>query len=324
MKGTEKPDVWWTYDHAPTRKAILISMVVAWLVAVVLLFSDVVKILESRPWWVEFLVALATIAVPIVAVLELRHSAEANRLRGEANDERRKANDLRADALRLQETIGKLEAEKAGHLAQIAANTQRPVTQAQRNADVLRRHIGACVSVTEDYGSRQGSWPSTPLIAEVSEANIVMLFTPSAGSNPQATGIPVDCGDLDVVDIPQGSCPLRLHVRRRYGSSINFGEIRRWEDRNLPVASPVFTRGGTPYHATFSKQGSPETRTLYVYASHDGANSFQLEVSTGERVVADNVEISRRFMLFEVGFRADGFTRSGSGTGGSPHPLFIW
>lgn len=307
--SAEKPPIS-TSDHGPTRWAIVGSFVVAWLLAIVFLFSDILKVLAARPWWEDFIVALATVAVPILALLELRHSAE-------ANEERRRANDLREQNARL---TAALDTERNRQLEQIASNIRRPLTAAERNAEILRRNIGACVSVTEG----QGAWPSTPLIAEVNEANIVTLFTPSAGSNPHATGVPVDCGELDIVEIPHGSCPLRLHVRRRYGSTIQLGEITRWEDRNLPAAAPVFRKGGTPYHATFSKQGSPETRSLYVYASADGANSFLLETSTGERIVADNVEISRRFMLLEVGFRAEGFNRSGSGSGGSPHQLFIW
>jgi len=317
MNAAENPRVWWTYDHAPTRKAVVASLVVAWFLAVLFLYSDVVKILATRPWWVDLIVAVATVAVPILAALELRHSAEANRLRGEANDERREANRLSEENARLSAA---LDAERNKQLAQIATNTARPVTPAERNAEILRRHIGACVSVTEG----QGGWPSTPLIAEVSDANIVTLFTPSAGSNPQASCVQVDCSELDIVEIPHGSCPLRLHVRRRYGPNVPLGEITRWEDRRLPAASPRFNKGGNVYHATFSKPGSAETRSLHIYVSADGSNSFLLEPSVGERVVADNVEISRRFMLLEVNYRAAGFNRSGSGTGGSPHPLFIW
>jgi hypothetical protein len=282
-----------------------------------------VELLKSRPWWVEFVVAVATIAVPIVAVLELRHYTEANRLRAEANDERREANRLRAEEVRLQDMIGELEAEKAGHLAQIAANTQRPLTQAQRNAGILRRHIGACVSVTEDQGGQQGNWPSTPLIVEVSDGNIVTLFTPSAGSNPQASCAQVDCNELDIIEIAHGSCPLRLHVRRRYGSPVQLGQITRWEDRSLPQAAPQFNKGGCAHHQTFTKQGSGDTRGLYVYAAADGGNSFLLEASTGEQIVADNVEISKQFALLAVGYLAAGFTRGNSGTGGSQHRLYI-
>jgi hypothetical protein len=315
--STEKPKIWWTYDHAPTRWVIVGSFVVAWFLAIVFLFSDTVKVLATRPWWEDFIVALATVAVPILALLELRHSAEANTQRREANDERRRANDLREENGRL---AAELDDERNKHLEQIAANTRRPLTPAERNAETLRRHLGACVSVTEGTGG----WPSTPLIVEVSDANIVTLFTPSAGSNPQASCVQVDCGELEISEIPHGSCPLRVHVRRRYGPNVPLGEITRWEDRNLPAAAPRFNKGGNVYHARFSKQGSAEARNLHVYASADGANSFLLETSAGEKVVADNVEISRRFMLYEIGYRAAGFNRSGSGTGGSPHQLFIW
>jgi hypothetical protein len=51
--------------------------------------------------------------------------------------------------------------------------------------------------------------------------------------------------------------------------------------------------------------------------------SFLLEASTGERPVGDNVEISKRFMLVVVEYLAAGFNMSSSGTGGSPHRLYI-
>jgi hypothetical protein len=314
---SDKSPFSWTYDRLPIRKAVVFSLVVAWFLAVIILYSDILRLFSARPWWEDLIIVLATVAVPILAWFELGHSAEANRLRTEANDLRREQNQL-------QDTMGQLMVDHANErnklLEQIASNTQKPVTPAQRNADTLRKHIGACASVTEG----QGGWPSTPLIAEVNEANIVTLFTPSGGSNPQATGVPVDCAELDIVEVPHGSCPLRLHVRRRYGSTIQLGGITRWENRNLPAATPTFNKGGNVYHATFSKPGSAETRSLHIYASADGSNSFMLEPSVGERVVGDNAEISRRFMLLEVNYRAAGFNRSGSGTGGSPHPLFIW
>jgi hypothetical protein len=303
----------WEENLPRARRLSAICSLLALALVLVLFHSEIKGFFSSHSWWEDALVALAGVAVPVLAYFELRHS-------GEANELRREANVLRADALRLQEMIGELEAEKAGHLAQIAANTQRPVTQAQRNAETLRRHIGAYVSVTEG----QGGWPSTPLIAEVSDSNIVTLFLPRAGSNPQASCVQVDCGELDIVEIPHGSCPLRVHVRRRHGPAVQLGEITRWEDRNLPQAAPRFNKGGNVYHATFSRPGSSETRSLHVYTSADGANSFLLETSAGERVIADNVEISRRFMLFEINYRAAGFNRSGSGTGVSPHQLFIW
>jgi hypothetical protein len=61
--------IWWTYDHAPTRWAIVGSFVVAWLLSVAVLYSDIVKVLAARPWWEDWIVAGATVAVPVLAFL---------------------------------------------------------------------------------------------------------------------------------------------------------------------------------------------------------------------------------------------------------------
>jgi hypothetical protein len=96
--------------------------VIAWSLAIVFLYSDAVKILSARPWWEDLIVALATVAVPVLTILELGHSAEANRLRGEANE-------LRAEANRLSEQNGRLNAdlnaERNKHLAKIASGFDR-------------------------------------------------------------------------------------------------------------------------------------------------------------------------------------------------------
>ena len=262
------------------------------------------------------LAVLAAIALPVLAFFELHHSGEANTLRAEANRLRAEANDL-------QDQIGSLTAELAAernkHLQQIAKNTQKPVTQAERNAETLRQYLGANVPVSEG----KGVWGTTPQIVDVNDNNVATLFSPYSPSSSIAWCVQVHCDDLEITEIPQGSCPLRLRVLKRYGADVQLGQITKWEDRRLPAATPIFAKGGTPYYATFSKQGSGETRSLYVYASADGANSFLLEASTGERVVADNVEISKRFMLLEVEYCAAGFNRNGSGSGGGTHQLFI-
>jgi hypothetical protein len=101
------------------------------------------------------------------------------------------------------------------------------------------------------------------------------------------------------------------------------GEIKRWEDRKTPSALPAFERGGSAYNAQYRKPGSPETRTLSVYTSKDGANSFLLEASTGEHFVGNNKAVSMRFLSQHVEYLSDGFQRSTAGTGESRHPLFI-
>ena len=170
MSAQEKLKVWWIDTEDTTRRVFAISAVISLVLAVLLSYSDIRGFLSAHPLWQDFLVALPAIALPVLAWFELGHSAEANRLRSVADGLRREEN-------RLQEQIGQLMARL---LEQIASNTQG--RQAERNAEILRKYIGACVPVLEG----RGIWSSTPLIVEVSDANIVTLFTPSAGSSPQA------------------------------------------------------------------------------------------------------------------------------------------
>jgi hypothetical protein len=94
------------------------------------------------------------------------------------------------------------------------------------------------------------------------------------------------------------------------------------ENTKKPADIPVFAKGGMAYHATYSK-GSSERRTIYVYAAKDGSNSFLLEASTGQRVIGNNEEISKRFSVLQIEYEAAGFEPTNSGTGGTLHRLFI-
>ena len=94
------------------------------------------------------------------------------------------------------------------------------------------------------------------------------------------------------------------------------------ENSKKPADIPVFAKGGMAYHATYSK-GSSERRTIYVYAAKDGSNSFLLEASTGQRVIGNNEEISKRFSVLQIEYEAAGFEPTNSGTGGTLHRLFI-
>src|SRR5216684_280510 len=289
------------------KRVFAIAAVAVWVFAFVLLRSAIKDFLWTHPWWHSFLVAVPIIALPVLAYFELRHSSEANTLRAESNR-------LRAEANALQDQIGtlsaELDAERNKHLQQIADNTKKPVTQAERNAATLRRHLKANVAVSEERGS---TWGTPPEIVEVSDDNIVTLFMPRGHSSSAAWCVKVHCGELEITDIPQGSCPLRLKVLKRYGADVPLGEITKWEDRFQPAASPTFAKGGMAYHATYSKPASSEKRTLYVYAAKDGSNSFLLEASTGETVVGDNEEISKRFSVLQIEYEAAGFGRSSSG-----------
>ena len=277
---------------------------------VVLLHAAIKDFLWTHPWWHSFLAAVPAMAVPILAYFEWRHSGEANGLRIEANALRKRIADLTAE----------LDTERNKHLQQIARNTEKSATQAEKNADTLRRHLRAKVTVNEERGV---DWSNTPEIAQVSDDNIVTLFTPASHSSPSAWCIRVHCGDLEIADIPHGTCPLRLKVLKRYGPNIPLGEITRWEDHLQAAANPKFPKGDNVHYAVYNKPGSPETRSLHVYASRDGANSFLLEPSTGDRAVGDNVEISKRFMSVQIDYQAAGFGHSRSGIGSSPYRLFV-
>jgi hypothetical protein len=112
---------------------------------IILLHSAIKDFLWSHPWWQSFLLAVPTIALPILAYFELRHSGEANVLRTESNA-------LRAEAIVLQGRITylttELETERNRQLQQIAKITEKPVTHAEKNADTLRKHL-------EDQGGRE-------------------------------------------------------------------------------------------------------------------------------------------------------------------------
>lgn len=275
------------------KRALAIAAVLELVVVAVLLHSAIKNFLWSHPWWHSFLVAIPGL---VLAFFDWQHSGEANRLRSE------------------------LDTQRNRHLGQIARNTEKPITQAERNAEVLRKHLRAKVAVTEG----DGSWAGAPEIVDISDSNIATLFVPRSYSSPSAWCVEVKCEDLEITPIPQGNCPLRIRVLKRHGPHhIDLGEITKWEDRFQPAASPIFAKGGTAYYATYSKTGSTERRSLYIYASADGANSFLLEASTGEKRTADNKEISKQFMILQIDYQAVGFARSNSGRGGSTYPLFV-
>jgi hypothetical protein len=310
---------WWEENQGRARHLFAIYSLVALALVVILFHSEIKEFFSSHSWWEDALVALAGITVPVLGYFELRHSGEANQLHREANDFRAAANRLRTEANDLHRRIAELEDEETKHLAQIAANTQRPVSQAERKAEFLRPRLGTTAAVSEGKGV--GAWGTSPEIVEVGDDNVVALFSPRSPSSGAARCVYVHCDDLEIVELPNSS--LQLKVLKRYGDTVNLGEITKWEDRLQPAAAPVFDKGGAAYWATFNKPGSSETRSLHVFASRDGRNEFLLETGAGEKVIADNVEISKRFAIFEVTYRAEGFTCHNNGTGGSAHPLFI-
>src|ERR1700722_12850087 len=100
------------------KRTFIISLFVALVIHLVFLVvfvsvSDVKDFLYQHPWLLGLIAALPDIAVAILALFELGHSAEANRLRREANAARAEANTHLAKLEHLQ------------HLETIAAHTKQ-------------------------------------------------------------------------------------------------------------------------------------------------------------------------------------------------------
>jgi uncharacterized membrane-anchored protein YhcB (DUF1043 family) len=318
------------------RRVLQVVLGIVAIVSGIMLYNVLRDAQWAHSWLKSTLVMLPELGT-IIAVFELHHSAKANELRNQRNELAKANNDLEGVRNALAEENNTLSAvnnklteeynelqrqlqtERNEHLAEIARQMQRPQTVSERNAAKLRQHLGSPVVVFNDDNGR---WPGTPRIAEVFEGNIAALFQPTQQGS-QAYVVYADCKDLEVIEIPSGSCPLQVKVNKRYGNFIQLGEIKRWEDRKTPSAMPAFERGGTAYNAQFRKPGSSETRTLSIYTSKDGANSFQLEGSTGEPFVGDNKAVSIRFLSQQVEYLSEGFQRSTAGTGESRYPLFV-
>jgi hypothetical protein len=307
------------------RKLFQLAMVIVVAVSLPMMYNLVRQAHWEIEWWKAVLLILPDIGT-VIAIIELNHSAEANELRGERNrlaesnneisDQR---NRLAEENNRLQQQLQELQTQRNEHLAEIAKNMQRPQTEAEIIAAKLRQYLGSPVVA---LNSDNGRWGGGPLIAEVSDENIVALFTP-AGPGSQAFVVFANCKDVEVIEIPVGGCPIQVKVNKRYGDFIQLGEIKRWEERRTLAAIPEFERGPVAFNAKFGKQGTSETRTLFVYSHKNRVNSFQLVASTGEQFVGNNKEVSIRFLSQQVAYLSEGFNRSTAGTGESPYPLYI-
>ena len=211
-----------------------------------------------------------------------------------------------------------LDSERNQHLQDISNHTKPQPTAAQRMAAKLRGYIGQNATVSEG----KGVWGSSIEIAEVNDDCIATLFSPASYSSTQAWAVNVHCNDLELVDM---AGQLRLRVNKRYGDTMDLGNLKRWADRNQTVTAPEFPeKGHCAYNVVYSKAGSAEKRELDIYAAKDGSNRFVLEARpSGAKFAGDNVDISKRFMMLQVEIEAEGFTHSQSGNAGSQYPLYV-
>jgi len=311
-------------DIGPSKRVWAIAGIFMLLILIAIIPQIVVKSwLCENPWFHSALVDGPAVVIAILALLELRHSGAANEerkranaFRDEANALRNKANDLQQENLRLTEQLGK---EQNKNLELIAQHTKPPLTEAQRNIAILQKYMRKPVSL-----SIHGDWYGSKEIVEIKD-EIVTLFTGkqfSSGSSASCTM--VQAKDMEIVEIPHGTCPIRVNIKKRYGPDIPLGEITKWEDCNQGAATlPTFDKGNVVCNASFTKPGSSEIRTLIVFEAKDGSNSFLMEATPGGTFVGNNVDVSKRFMTQQVTYEVDGFGRTSSGSGGSKHRLYI-
>jgi hypothetical protein len=289
---------------------------------------DLRLFLWTHPWWHAALVIVPPIALStILGLRELSHSREANRLRGEANRLSGEANRWSEDAARFSEQANQFH-EEANRLREqanksvdrIANNTTRAQTQGDRNADKLRKYIGKTAKVSE--GS--GGWGTPPEIVEVNEDNIVTLFTPAGYSSTTAFAICVHCEQVQIVEEPT----LQIRVLQRYGDPIQLGEIKRWQDKGSPSSGKPLPRGSNVFNANYSLPGSSQRRGINIYAPVDGNSQYTLvTLVDGQEtglLYGSNVEISKKFAILQIDWRAEGYQHGGGGTGGSSERLFLF
>jgi hypothetical protein len=121
MEKPEQPLAWW--DRSQPRRAVVFSFFVALIFAFIVLFQDINTFYEKHSWLQNLLAGITVTLGLSLALLELRHSGEANEhrveqnrliekaneFRDEANEYRREANRLSGETLELQSRIHLLQ-----------------------------------------------------------------------------------------------------------------------------------------------------------------------------------------------------------------------
>jgi hypothetical protein len=287
----------------------------------------------THPWWHAALIIVPPIALSTVLGLrELSHSKEANRLRSEANRYLAEANRLGEEAARAneqanqaREEANRLREHAKNAVVRIADNTTPAQTQADRNAVKLRKYLRQRASVSEG----NGHWGAMGAeIVEVSEDNVLTLFTPAGYTSTSAFAVYVQCDELQIIEQPVGGCPVQIKVLKRYGETLHLGEIRKWEDKATPSSKPL-PRGNTVYHANFTLPGSSQRRSIHIYAPTDGNPQYTLvsfadAQESGVWYGSTSVEISKKFAILQIDWRAEGYQYGGGGSGGSSERLFLF
>jgi hypothetical protein len=296
------------------RRVVAIAVSADLVIILLVLHGDIKDFLWTHPWWHSFLVALPGLVAPIIALVDLRDSAKGNELRAEANVLQGKIADLTEE----------LDTERNKHLQQIAQNIKQPLSQAEKNAAKLRKYLTKKTTISEG----NGTWGAGGAeIVDVSEENIVTLFVPAGYSSSSAYAVYVRCDELEMIEAPVGGCDLQIRILKRYGDTRQMGQIANWDQREAAPTKPL-PRGTNAYYADYVKDGSPTRRGIYIYAPTDGNPQYTLITlengkETGVPLYDNNVEISKKFAVIQIGYRAEGFRHGGGGSGTSPDPLYI-
>jgi hypothetical protein len=287
-----------------------------------------------HPWYHAFILVGTPVVVSVaLGVWGLHHSREANRLGGEnnrlvgeADDLRReqkesmaKIAELQSERNKLQVELNQLQAKRNESLGQIAIGVKKDLTQAEKTAAKLRNHIGDRAYVTNHDGSSWGSMGA--IIAEVND-EIVTLFTPVSQSSSRAMANFVHCDKLQFLEVRIGGCPVQIKILERFGSPVDYGEAKTWEQRggSRPTALP---RGNNVFSATYRKDGIAAKRGIYVYAPTNGNPSYTLvtfdkdgQEQTGVFYCNGEQELATKFNVIQLEWLVDKWRWDG-GTGSS-------
>ena len=317
------------------RRVLAIAVIAAFCFAVLFLYNDIKDFIWTHPWWHSFLLAIPGIAAPILAYLELGHSREANQLRTEANDLRIRTHALEEEQRRSVVRIAEMQRDNADltreldsgrdkHLRQIAAHTQRPLTEAENNARILKKYLGQRALVTE-AGNSWGAMGA--VIADINEKNnIVTLFCPAGYQTANAYGQPVRCDKVHIVEEPTGECAVQVNIIERYGSYTIYGEARSWEERHVQPSHAGMPRGQNVFKAQYRKDGSPRLRHIYVYASTDASSNYTMVIAEDQQQTnswySGKLDIEKKFALLQVEWADEGYCYDGGGGNGSLN-LFV-
>jgi hypothetical protein len=303
------------------RRVVAIAVIAEFCIIALLLSNDIKVFIWTHPWWHSFLVAIPGLTAPILAYLELQHSGEANKLREEANTQRERANALQAEQNSSVQQIAnlkkELDAERNQHLQQIAMNTQRPLSESEKNARILRKYLGKRASVSEG-NTHWGAMGA--IIAEVNDNDVLTLFVPAGYNSSQAWGQPVRCDKVHIVEFAKDECAVQIKVIERYGTPITYGDAKSWEERNLQSTHVGMQRGQNVFNARYRKDGSP-TRNIFVYASTDGSPTYTMATTENAHETSSwhssKLDIEKKFAVIQIEWVDAGYRHDGGGGNGT-------